>query len=96
MSWATLYPAFAEKSAADEEMDIDQSRGQNKEDQSQVARSITKDVEIADIGCGFGGLLFALAEKFPDTLALGMCSLVMTVRYHMHQRNASVPTHYVY
>lgn len=28
-------------------------------------------VEIADIGCGFGGLLVALAPKFPDTLLLG-------------------------
>ncbi len=33
----------------------------------------TKDVEIADIGCGFGGgLLFALAPKLPSTLILGM------------------------
>ncbi|GAB7343157.1 hypothetical protein MBLNU457_1231t2 [Dothideomycetes sp. NU457] len=31
-----------------------------------------KQVEIADIGCGFGGLSFALAPKFPETLILGM------------------------
>ena len=31
----------------------------------------SKDVEIADIGCGYGGLLFALAPRFPDTLMLG-------------------------
>jgi tRNA G46 methylase TrmB len=30
-----------------------------------------KTVEIADIGCGFGGLLFALAPRFPETLILG-------------------------
>jgi len=30
-----------------------------------------KQVEIADIGCGFGGLSFALAPKFPETLILG-------------------------
>jgi hypothetical protein len=30
-----------------------------------------KKVEIADIGCGFGGLLFALGPKFPETLILG-------------------------
>lgn len=30
-----------------------------------------KKVEFADIGCGFGGLLIALAPVFPDTLILG-------------------------
>lgn len=29
-------------------------------------------VEIADLGCGFGGLLFALAPQIPQTLILGM------------------------
>jgi tRNA (guanine-N7-)-methyltransferase len=32
----------------------------------------TKDVEIADVGCGFGGLLFALAQALPETLILGI------------------------
>jgi tRNA (guanine-N7-)-methyltransferase len=31
-----------------------------------------KPVEIADIGCGFGGLLVALAPRLPDTLMLGL------------------------
>ena len=29
-------------------------------------------VRFADVGCGFGGLLFALAPLFPDTLMVGM------------------------
>ncbi|XP_077644756.1 tRNA (guanine-N(7)-)-methyltransferase [Lonchura striata] len=29
-------------------------------------------VEFADIGCGYGGLLVALAERFPQALALGL------------------------
>jgi tRNA (guanine-N7-)-methyltransferase len=33
---------------------------------------LTQDVEVADIGCGFGGLLVALAPKLPNTLLLGM------------------------
>ncbi|KAG0649566.1 RNA methyltransferase [Hyphodiscus hymeniophilus] len=33
---------------------------------------LTQDVEVADIGCGFGGLLIALAPKLPKTLLLGM------------------------
>jgi tRNA G46 methylase TrmB len=35
------------------------------------SRKLSKDVEVADIGCGFGGLLVALAPKLPDTLLLG-------------------------
>jgi tRNA G46 methylase TrmB len=31
----------------------------------------TKKVEIIDVGCGFGGLLFALAPRFRETLILG-------------------------
>jgi tRNA (guanine-N7-)-methyltransferase len=29
-------------------------------------------VEFADIGCAFGGMLFALAPHFPDTMMLGL------------------------
>ncbi|CAH0381904.1 unnamed protein product [Bemisia tabaci] len=32
----------------------------------------TKQVEFADLGCGYGGLLVALSPMFPDTLILGM------------------------
>ena len=28
--------------------------------------------EIADIGCGFGGLLVALSPVYPDVLMIGM------------------------
>jgi tRNA G46 methylase TrmB len=34
-------------------------------------RRLIQDVEVADIGCGFGGLLVALAPKLPKTLLLG-------------------------
>lgn len=32
----------------------------------------SRKVEVADIGCGFGGLIVSLAPKLPDTLMLGM------------------------
>jgi hypothetical protein len=42
--------------------------------------SITdKNVEIVDIGCGFGGLLFALSPRLPDTLILGNFNCNSTV-----------------
>ncbi|KAF2431121.1 putative t-RNA methyltransferase [Tothia fuscella] len=37
-----------------------------------VDGKVDRGVEIADIGCGFGGLLFALGPVFPGTLVLGM------------------------
>lgn len=32
----------------------------------------TKDVQFADIGCGYGGLLLQLSEIYPNKLSLGM------------------------
>lgn len=37
-----------------------------------VAKNKDAQVEFADIGCGYGGLLVALSPMFPDTLMLGM------------------------
>jgi hypothetical protein len=40
-------------------------------------------VEIADIGCGFGGLLVALSPLFPNTLMLGLsCPDLIILRDH--------------
>merc|ERR1711969_516436 len=59
MDWSEHYPAyFAAGGAA----------GGDGRAQGQAA----KRVEIADVGCGFGGLLVGLAPLFPDTLMLGM------------------------
>ncbi|KAL5526770.1 TRM8_2 [Sanghuangporus sanghuang] len=40
-----------------------------------------KRPEFVDIGCGFGGLLIALAPLFPDTLILGMEIRVQVTKY---------------
>lgn len=79
MDWASLYPAYVIKMPTDaqSEQDVDQSRADNQaanEEEQMDVKAITKDVEIADIGCGFGGLLFALSTTFPDTLSIGMPS----------------------
>ncbi|TFK82708.1 putative methyltransferase [Polyporus arcularius HHB13444] len=44
-----------------------------------------KTPEFADIGCGFGGLLIALAPLFPDTLMLGM-EIRVQVSQYVHDR----------
>ncbi|KAI0270805.1 putative methyltransferase [Russula aff. rugulosa BPL654] len=40
-----------------------------------------KKPEFADVGCGFGGLLIALAPLFPDTLMLGLEIRVQVSQY---------------
>lgn len=57
MNWTEYYPAHAAPREEGEE-----SIGLPK---------LTKNITVADIGCGFGGLLVALAPQLPDELLLG-------------------------
>lgn len=63
MDWSQHYPSFTAKSVPVEE--------KGAEEISPVLK-MSKQVEIADIGCGYGGLLFALGPKLPDSLVLGL------------------------
>lgn len=62
MDWASYYPAYIAPHAAPEEP--------HGHDETRM-KSLSKHVTVADIGCGFGGLLVALAPKLPDELLLG-------------------------
>lgn len=57
MDWTPYFPAFVDP------------------DTSKLnlggARKLLKDVEVVDIGCGYGGLLVGLAPLLPETLMLG-------------------------
>ncbi|CCE72729.1 Piso0_000323 [Millerozyma farinosa CBS 7064] len=44
-------------------------------------KAMTSRVEIADIGCGYGGLLISLAKEFFDKLILGMEIRVQVTQY---------------
>lgn len=57
MDWTTHYPAFVDYSAPSD---------------STKPRPLATPVRIADIGCGFGGLLFSLSPLFPTLPILGM------------------------
>ncbi|KZZ96723.1 tRNA methyltransferase [Moelleriella libera RCEF 2490] len=57
MDWSAYYPAFVDPS--------------NRDDATQI-KAMRKDVEVVDIGCGFGGLLVALAPILSDKLLLGL------------------------
>ncbi|GAB1315800.1 tRNA (guanine-N(7)-)-methyltransferase (tRNA(m7G46)-methyltransferase) [Madurella fahalii] len=71
MDWSSLYPDYVVQEAEDQEMTaLDTASGQ--ETASNTPKRLSKEVEVADIGCGFGGLLVALAPTMPDTLILGL------------------------
>ncbi|KAJ5089509.1 tRNA (guanine-N(7)-)-methyltransferase [Penicillium argentinense] len=73
MDWSSHFPAF---------IDPDTSKTT-----LGGARKLLKDVEVVDIGCGFGGLLVGLAPLLPDTLMIGMeirISVLDYVRSRVH------------
>lgn len=57
MDWASHFPAFVDSDPAKTNLG--------------GTRKLVKDVEVVDIGCGFGGLLVGLAPLMPDTLMIG-------------------------
>lgn len=61
MDWSTHFPAFKLS---------DQSTGSDAQGEKKPPQ-LSKQVEIADIGCGFGGLIVALSPLYPDTLMIG-------------------------
>ncbi|KAH2209133.1 tRNA (guanine-N(7)-)-methyltransferase (tRNA(m7G46)-methyltransferase) [Aspergillus fumigatus] len=67
MDWSSHYPAFVDP------------------DPSHInlagARRLLKDVEVVDIGCGFGGLLIGLAPLLPESLIVGMEIRVSVLEY---------------
>ncbi|KAG9050640.1 tRNA (guanine-N(7)-)-methyltransferase (tRNA(m7G46)-methyltransferase) [Tulasnella sp. UAMH 9824] len=62
MDWSIHYPKYFSPREASENLDAGPSN----------AAHLSKKVEFADVGCGFGGLLMALAPLFPETLMLGL------------------------
>lgn len=57
MDWAPHYPAFVDPNLSNVNL--------------SGARKLLKDVEVVDIGCGYGGLLVGLAPLLPETLMVG-------------------------
>jgi tRNA G46 methylase TrmB len=76
MDWSPYYPAFVSKNTSQDSRPSAQT--------SSNVPQLDRQVEIADIGCGYGGLLFALAPKFPNTLILGKDSLLSFYTF-LHQ-----------
>jgi hypothetical protein len=63
MDWSSHYPAYVNPDSEQTTL--------------SGAPKLLKDVEVVDIGCGFGGLLVGLAPLLPETLMLGMFGSAM-------------------
>ena len=69
MDWSPLFPGFTAEGKPAEMEEEASGLGEMRIDEGP--KKLIKDVEVADIGCGFGGLLVALAPLMPETLLLG-------------------------
>lgn len=70
MDWSIHYPAF-----------ISGATTTSDEATSSGVAARYPEVEVADIGCGFGGLLMALSPLMPQTLILGMELRIQVTQY---------------
>ena len=77
MDWSTYYPAFIRAKASDNDAT------------SPALTPTAPHPTIADVGCGFGGLLLALAPLFPNDLILGL-ELRNQVLAYVHSRIAAL------
>ena len=88
MDWSKYFPKYFTPLKATDTEDVtmegtDESATETAQESSSSIIQATKkrhQVDVADIGCGFGGLLVALAPKLPESLILGMkCSRTITI-----------------
>ncbi|EWC43999.1 tRNA (guanine-N(7)-)-methyltransferase [Drechslerella stenobrocha 248] len=89
MDWSDYFPAyFSKKRKLDDTTDDSVESEQPPADSNNGTTLDRKKVEVADIGCGFGGLLISLAPTFPDTLILGMEIRTQVTAYVQDRINA--------
>lgn len=80
MDWAQYYPAYAQELPKPGDiLPVERDRDRKSPEETRNLL-VPKRVEVADIGCGFGGLLFALSTLMPQTLHLGNGSAVTVNR----------------
>ncbi|KAI0204601.1 putative methyltransferase-domain-containing protein [Astrocystis sublimbata] len=82
MDWSPYFPAYV----ADSSSSVVSQKPESSAGSHELPKNkLTKEVEVVDIGCGFGGLLVALAPALPDTLLLGMEIRTSVAEYVEHR-----------
>lgn len=79
MDWSSHYPAFVDPDTTKTNL--------------SGGRKLTKEVEVVDIGCGFGGLMVGLAPLLPDTLMVGKYSASIFKNKYSHSPELSNENH---
>ncbi|KAK3303467.1 putative methyltransferase-domain-containing protein [Chaetomium strumarium] len=72
MDWSSLYPDYVVDEPQDQQTPAAPEAPADLVSAPLRPKRISKEVEVADIGCGFGGLLVALGPTMPDKLILGL------------------------
>ena len=88
MDWSKYYPAYIESKAKTEPSDARDVGA------ATAVNRLEKEVTVADIGCGFGGLLVALAPILPTSLILGL-EIRTTVTTYVQDRIAALRSQHV-
>lgn len=78
MDWGEHFPAYLVTDPAEQDREEEGKAGvsvlkkeKKKKEQKEERKRLSKRVTVADVGCGFGGLLVALSTILPDELILG-------------------------
>lgn len=74
MDWAEYFPAYVVPTTQaddDQQQEEGEGEGEGKAGSKKEKKTLSKRVTVADVGCGFGGLLVALSTILPDELILG-------------------------
>lgn len=72
MDWSTYFPAFAQVSEPADDTAMSTDAELHFPASTSTPKPLKQDIEVIDIGCGFGGLLVALAPAMPEKLILGL------------------------
>ena len=73
MDWSIHFPAYISNPTNNSSTQVFAESQQAKDTSiASPPKPLTKPITIADIGCGFGGLLVALSPLLPDDLILGL------------------------
>lgn len=80
MDWGEYFPAYVvpttqadddQQQQQQQEEEEGEGKGKAGSEKEKKKKTLSKRVTVADVGCGFGGLLVALSTILPDELILG-------------------------
>lgn len=71
MDWSSHFPAYVVPDDGKNSPLVAAEKDTGGNNTPAKPRPLVKPVTVADVGCGFGGLLIALSPILPDDLILG-------------------------